>query len=119
MLKCLNAFAYTGFNAVIYTGLNAFVYTGLNAFVYTGLNDFVYTDLNAFVKTCLNAFVYTVGCFRKTLFSKKNKATPSRTPLGIYKPDQKAFFVWTSLGGHTTKSKMRGFYIVDFHSACS
>ena len=39
MLKCLNAFVYTGFNAFIYTDLNAFVYTGLNAFVYTGLRE--------------------------------------------------------------------------------
>ena len=43
--------------------------------------------------------LYAVGCFVKTLFQPKNKAAPLR---GIYNPDPKAFFVWTSLGGHTT-----------------
>ena len=36
---------------------------------------------------------------------------------GVYKPDPKEFFPKTSLEGQTTKSKMRGFYIVDFDSA--
>ena len=32
---------------------------------------------------CYKCFkCYTLGCFRKTLFPKKNKATPPRTPLG-------------------------------------
>ena len=41
-----------------------------------------------------------VGCFVRTLFQPKNKAAPPRG--GIYSPDPKAFFVWTSLGGRTT-----------------
>ena len=58
--------------------------------------------------------------FQKNTFSKKKNKPPPHVPLwGIYNPDPKAFFVWTSLGGQTTYLKMRGFYIVDFHSALS
>ena len=60
------------------------------------------------------------GVSQKHFFQKKKIGRYPHIPLwGIYKPDPKYFCPSSSLRGQTTLAKMRGFYTVDFHSACT
>ena len=59
------------------------------------------------------------GVSQKHFFKRKLGRYPHVPLWGLYKAYPKAFFVWTSLEGQTTQSKIEDFYNVDFHSAYS
>ena len=59
-----------------------------------------------------------IKVFHEWHFVEIKKCNTSTHPSRVYiNQIQKNFFPMTSQEGQTTKSKMRGFYIVDFHSA--
>ena len=85
-------------NAVNYSLNGRFVREGARVTV-CDLATSQVLNIHAPKKTC---YGWILGCSRKIPFPKKIRL-PLHVPLwGIYNPDPKAFFVWTSLGGHTT-----------------
>ena len=97
-------------------------FSGTITFVFPLIAMMVVSQANDFCTGCsfpwASPLVYQ-GVSQKHFFRKKLGRYPHVPLWGLYKAYPKAFFCRIILEGHTTYSKIKDFYNVDFHSAYS